>query len=176
MASESEMTTVFVAEDLIQQAMIESVLHESGVRYLTRNAGVQNLLGVGQIGGFNLAAGPVEIQVPRAELVRARELIVAALEDSAPEEEPEDLRPDNEGRAEIQTDELAARYSRYSVVWAVLWLGGVGSLLAIYFGIRALALLHGAPAVSKKKAVFGVAAGGIGLVLWFIIWGTILRS
>jgi hypothetical protein len=183
MVPEREMTSVIVVEDLVQQALLESVLRESGVPYVITNAGVQNLLGIGQIGGSNLLA-PVEIQVPRAELDRARNLIAAALgestvdgsalEDPALEEEPEGPQPD-EGQAEIQTDEVAARYSRYSVVWAVLWLGGVGSLLAMYFGIRALTLLRSAPATVKTKAIFGVTFGGMGLILWLLIWGTLFR-
>src|SRR5262245_28968576 len=185
MASEREMTTVIVAEDLVQQALLESVLRESGVPYLIKNAGVQNLLGLGQIGGSNLVTGPVEIQVPRAELDRARGLIVAALEGStvddsafegsALEEEPERPQPTDERHGENPTDEVAARYARYSVVWAVLWFGGIGSLLAIHFGIRALRLVRGAPAVVKTKALFGITFGGMGLVLWLIIWGTLFR-
>jgi hypothetical protein len=180
MASEAEMTTVFVVEDLVQKALLESVLREADVPYLIRNAGVQNLFGVGQIGGFNLATGPEEIQVPSAEFERARELIVAALgdsavEDSILEEELEESKPDEEAHAEAQPDELAARYSHYSVVWAVLWLGGVGSLLAIYFGVLALDLLRGSPVAVKSKPLFGVTYGGMGLVVWLFFWWTMLR-
>jgi len=42
----SRMTTAFVPEDPTQQALIASALQEAGITYITRNAGVQNLVGI----------------------------------------------------------------------------------------------------------------------------------
>ena len=106
MTSESQMTTVIATQDIVQQALFESVLRAAGVPYLVRNAGVQNLIGVGEIGGYNLATGPIEIQVPGAEVQRARELIAAVLEEAAArrsdlegsglDEAPNEDKPDDE--------------------------------------------------------------------------------
>ena len=39
------------------------------------NAGVQNLFGAGEIGGFNIAAGAVQIQLSEENVEKANELI-----------------------------------------------------------------------------------------------------
>lgn len=72
--------------------------------------------------------------------------------------------------------EQFARYSRYSIVWAVLWLGGVGSLLALHFGARALTLARGQPSLPKGKAIFGVVMGVVGVIGWLSIWGGVFFS
>ena len=68
--------------------------------------------------------------------------------------------PDVFSAAELQ----AFRYARYSAVWAVLYLWGVGSLLAIYFSARSLARYSLLPTRSKVLAIFGLVVGSFGLL------------
>lgn len=56
------------------------------------------------------------------------------------------------------------------MVWSILWLGGVGSTLAILFGIRALRLMTPASRRSRAKAIFGLVLGVCGLVSWLLYW------
>ena len=185
MAYEDEMLTVIVIENPVQQALIEDVLTDADIPYMIKSAGVQNLFGAGQLGGVNLVTGPIEIQVPRSELNRANELIALALEhsepedlsveDSAFEERQEESDTDIDAGTDSPIEKQAADYSRYSAIWSVLWIGGLGSLIAIYYGIKALILLQGYPRALKTKAIFGIILGIIGLFIWLVIWNSLLR-
>jgi hypothetical protein len=50
----------------------------------------------------------------------------------------------------------------------------VGSLLAVYFGLKALSSGRQASRVSRRRAKFGLAVGLTGMVLWFFVWGSSL--
>ncbi len=180
MANEDELITVIAIENPVQQAIIEDVLTNADIPYMVKNAGLQDLFGAGQLGGTNLITGPVEIQVPQSEYDRAQELINHALENSEPEEHPveestsdarqeEILTDDDEGN-DVSIEERAAKYSNYSVIWSVLWAFGIGSFIAICFGVKALVLLEGYPRVLKSKAIFGLSLGIIGLFIWLKIF------
>jgi hypothetical protein len=163
----SEMVTVLVVEEPGTQALAESVLREAGVPFAVRNAGVQHLVGGGQIGGVNVATGPPQIQVASADALRANTLLREAFGPVEPLEDEEDTVAEVEARA------LAVRYARYSAVWAVLSLWGVGSLLGVFFGIQALRRSRGALTLTKGLAVFGLCLGLLGVVgLIAMLWGT----
>jgi hypothetical protein len=158
MIADQELVTVFVPDEPTQLALVESVLREHEIPFAARNSEVQNLFGAGEIGAGNFAVGPVEIQVSGADAGRAQALISEATGAAA-------SRPAvavGEGRSPIE--EECFRYSRYSLVWSVLWFGGVGSLLAVYFGLKALALRRQVPDLSVRRAKFGLALGVIGLI------------
>lgn len=159
-----EMVTVLVVEDPTEQALLEGALREAGVRYAVRNEGVQNLVGGGQIGGFNPVTGLPEIQVAPADLLRARTLLQEARGQEALPIEPEPAE-------ETERLALALRYARYSAVWAVLAAWGVGSFLGVFFGIKALRRSRGALTLTKGLAVFGIGLGLLGLaVLGAAVW------
>lgn len=63
--------------------------------------------------------------------------------------------------ADVQAQ--AIRHARYSAVWAVLYLWGFGSLLAIVFGIMALPRSRMLPTSQKGLAIFGLVLGLLGL-------------
>jgi hypothetical protein len=167
----SEMVTVFVPSDPGEQALIESILDDAEIDYLAENSQTQNLFGVGQIGGYNLVVGPIRIQVAKEDAERARRLIEEVVAGSSPESRPAELE---EGSAEEEpldsSHDPASRYATYSMVWSILSLGGVGSALAILFGIRALRLTHHSPGRSRTKAIFGLVLGVGGLVSWLLYW------
>jgi hypothetical protein len=168
----SEMVTAFVPSDPGEQALIESILDEAEIGYATENSQTQNLFGVGQIGGYNLVVGPVRIQVAEEDAERARRLIEEVLQGFSPEALPEELAvgPAREEELTGSSRDPASRYATYSMVWSILSLGGVGSALAILFGIRALRLTHGSSGRSRTKAIFGLVLGVGGLLSWLLYW------
>lgn len=60
-----ELVTVKVCRDLAELLVAKSVLDGAGIRYFARGEHLQNILGVGSFGGFNMLTGPVELQVPK---------------------------------------------------------------------------------------------------------------
>jgi hypothetical protein len=171
MEMSSEMVTVFVPTDPGEQALIESILDEAEIGYVAENSQIQNLFGVGQIGGYNPVVGPVRIQVAEEDAEQARQLIAGTLAGSSQEARPAELA---EGAAEEEplesSHDPAYRYATYSMVWSILSLGGVGSALAILFGIRALRLRHPSSRRSRNRAIFGLVLGIGGLVSWLLYW------
>lgn len=174
--SESTLVAAFVPQDPAQQALVESILQDAGIDYVVRNAGVQNLVGIGSLGGFNFATGPIEILVRRKDLEKSHGLIAAALDASQPHVEFDERDSKSEEAPEIRANERAVRYSRFSVIWAALWCGGAGSLLAIHLGLRALSLAQADPATPKSTAALGVLGGVVGLVGAFFFWTWVLAS
>lgn len=149
-----EMVTVLVARDPAEQSFAESVLGEAGVAFSVRHAGVQNLVGAGQIGGVNVATGPPEIQVASSDFLRANTLLREAFGQA----EPIEAEPAAETR-----DPLIVRYARYSAVFAILAFWGLGSLAGVWFGIQSLRRSRGALGLTKVLALFGIVLGLYGL-------------
>lgn len=167
----SEMVTVCVPSDPGEQALIESILDEAGIDHVTENSETQNLFGVGQIGGYNLVVGPVRIQVAEEDAERARRLIEEAVGVSAPDGLPPELAGDPAQDEPVNSSgHPASRYANYSMIWSILSFWGVGSALAILFGVRALRLTHGARGRSRTKAIFGLVLGAGGLISWLLFW------
>lgn len=168
-AGSEEMVTVLVPDDFTEQALAESALREADVPFAVRNAGVQNLVGAGQIGGFNVATGPPEIQVAPSNVLRATHRLREALGSEEP------MEPEADSAAEAA---LVVRYSRYSAAWAVLsifgLLWGVLSLPAVFYGIKALRRSRGTLTLTKGLALFGLSLGILSLVYWSLLWGTSL--
>jgi hypothetical protein len=163
--ADQDLVTVFVPEEPTQLALVESVLRQHGIPYAAHSSEIQNLYGAGEIGAYNSAIGPVAIQVAAADLERSREILSETL--GAAAEHSVAPASDAPTAAEAQ----AFRYARYSIVWGVVWLGGVGSLLALYFGFKALSLGE-ASRVSSRRAKFGLAIGGAGVILRLVLWGS----
>lgn len=162
-AAEAGLTTILVAENAIQQALAESALREANVAFVTKNDPTQHLLGAGQVGGLNLVAGPPTLQVAEADAPRAAQVLREALAEAEP---TVGLDSDDYSAAEV----LAIRYSRYSVVWAVLHFWGIGSLLALYFGVKSFKVSPVAPLRYRVLAVAGIAAGLAGAWTAVVSW------
>ena len=76
MSNDSKLITIYIsqnkADDLIKVPIIEALLNSAGIEYVSLNEGVQNL-----IGGINVSAGAIEIQVAEENVEKATELINA---------------------------------------------------------------------------------------------------
>ena len=75
MANDSKLITVYIPNDQADYLVIGSLLDSAGIEYFSLNAGVQNLFGGGEIGGYNIAAGAIEIQVSEENVDIANKLI-----------------------------------------------------------------------------------------------------
>lgn len=73
-----EPVTVHIPKDEADHLAIVALLEGEGIQCYSKNAGVQNLFGAGQIGtGFNIAAGAIQIQVSKEDVERAKEILSA---------------------------------------------------------------------------------------------------
>jgi len=167
MTANQELVTLFVPGDPTELALAESLLRERDIPYSVKNKGVQNLFGAGEIGGYNLAVGSEEIQVFAVDLERSKALIAEALGEEAAKSAVEGAA----GEAPSPLEEQLARYSRNSLLLGVFWFWGVGALLAVYFGVKALSLARQSPGLSTTRAKLGIGLGVAGLILCGLYWG-----
>ena len=100
MVEEVKLVTVCEPMSEAEHLVIAGLLESEGIKYYSKNAGVQNLFGVGSIGGGNLITGVIKIQVAQQDLSRAREIIEKAspIEDQNSDNDafPEDGDPADE--------------------------------------------------------------------------------
>ncbi len=69
------LVTVFTAADPVRLGLAKTLLSDAGIPFAVRNEGVQGLFGAGELGGFNLLVGPVEIQVEEKDAPFARDVL-----------------------------------------------------------------------------------------------------
>lgn len=167
---------VFETSDLVEQSWAESLLEEAGIDCSVADEQVQHLVGYGQIGGRNLVVGGVKLRVSGQDATRARELLAEGMRARPTEEAvPAEILEEDDPSAAGATGpgDIAApvrRWSRASVICGVLWLGGIGSLLAVYFGVRALGAMRGDAEARRAQPIVGTVFGAFGLLLWLLIW------
>ena len=77
MSNDSKLITIYRSQNKADFLIIEALLNSAGIEYFSLNEGVQNLFGAGEIGGFNIATGGIEIQVSEENVEKATELINA---------------------------------------------------------------------------------------------------
>lgn len=71
-----DLVTVFATGNPVLIAMAKLVLESADIRFLTKGEGIQDLIGFGRLfGGFNLATGPVQIQVERRDAANAADVL-----------------------------------------------------------------------------------------------------
>jgi hypothetical protein len=73
-----DLVTVLKTSDLAATKVVKSLLEAEGIPCILRGEGLQDLWGLGRAGtGFNVAAGPVQVQVRPQDATAAVELIEA---------------------------------------------------------------------------------------------------
>ena len=71
-----DLVTVFASGNPVLIATAKLALEAADIRFLTKGEGIQDLIGLGRLfGGFNLATGPVQIQVERRDEAQAKEAL-----------------------------------------------------------------------------------------------------
>jgi len=81
--------TVYATGDPALVTVVKSLLEDAGIEYFTKGYEIQDLVGIGTLGGFNNTIGPVEFVVAAKDAPTARELL-AHLDDAFPDELPEE--------------------------------------------------------------------------------------
>ena len=76
MSNDSKLITVYIPKNKAEHLVIETLLNSAGIESFSLNEGVQNLYG-DAVGGFNVFAGAIEIQVTEENVEKATELINA---------------------------------------------------------------------------------------------------
>ena len=82
MSNDSKLVTIYKPKDRAEYLVISGLLDSAGIEYFSLNEGVQNLIG-GEIsyslplflGGFNVAASAIEIQVAEGDVDKTIKLI-----------------------------------------------------------------------------------------------------
>ena len=80
--------TVYATGDPALVVLAKSLLEDSEIEYFTKGYEIQDMIGIGRLGGLNYAIGPVEFVVAAEDAPTARELLVH-LDDAVPDEPPE---------------------------------------------------------------------------------------
>jgi hypothetical protein len=81
--------TVYATGDPVLVALVISLLEDAGIEYFTKGYEIQDLIGIGTLGGLNYVIGPVEFVVAAKDAPTARELL-AHLDDAVPGKPPEE--------------------------------------------------------------------------------------
>ena len=81
--------TVFATGDPALVALAKSLLEDAKIEYFTKGYEIQDLIGIGSLGGLNYVTGPVEFIVAAKDAPAARELL-AHLDDAVPNEPSEE--------------------------------------------------------------------------------------
>ena len=76
MSNDSKLVTIYKPKDRAEYLVISGFLDSASIEYFSLNEGVQNLYG-DAVGGFNVFAGAIEIQVAEDNVEKATELINA---------------------------------------------------------------------------------------------------
>ena len=74
MSNDSKLVTIYKPKDRAEYYVITGLLDSAGIEYFSLNEGVQNLYG-DAVGGFNVFAGAIEIQVAEGDVDQAIKLI-----------------------------------------------------------------------------------------------------
>ena len=81
--------TVYATRNPTLVALAKSLLEDAKIEYFTKGYEIQDLIGIGRIGGLNYVIGPVEFVVAAKDAPTTRELL-AYLDDAVPDELPEE--------------------------------------------------------------------------------------
>jgi hypothetical protein len=84
-----DLVTVLTTSDPAETKVVKSLLEAEGIPCMLRGEGLQDLVGLGRAGtGFNVAMGPVQVQVRAQDAAVALELLEAHEPDLGSPEEP----------------------------------------------------------------------------------------
>lgn len=99
MDKDGEFVKVLSVGDPFRIALAKSLLDEAGIPYLSQGEALQEMVGAGRFGGYNIAVGPVEFYVSAEHALEARE-ILEDLEGDAPDRSGEGEEDDDGGAAD----------------------------------------------------------------------------
>jgi len=80
-----KLETIYTTGNPALVSLVKSLLEDAEIEYFTKGNEIQDLIGIGRVGGLNYLTGPVEFVVAGENAPAARE-ILAHLEDAVPDE------------------------------------------------------------------------------------------
>jgi hypothetical protein len=164
------LVTVYIPKNEAELLVVGALLQNAGIKYYSKNSTIQNLFGAGQIGSHNLIIGPVEIQISPGAVEQAKEVILKGISDHYGPAGMDDM---NEEDKLVENQRIVRQMVHKSVIFSILWLGGIGSVFAIYYGLSALLLIKKKkaemPLKGKIKAVVGIFLGISGIIAFISI-------
>ncbi len=90
------LVSVLETGDPAEMAFVESLLLETGISYTKQGDRVQDLFGIGRLGGFNVLTGPAKLLVAKDDAEAAEETIRNVPAAQPLPEEAADAEPDVE--------------------------------------------------------------------------------
>ena len=166
--------TVFVPQNESEHLAAQAILKAEDINFVSKNVTVQNLFGAGIIGtGFNILTGPIEIQVAEADAANAQLLLEEYFVDKRLYDIVE-AEMDGPDRAYFAVQKLVNRLVNKTIIFSIFWLGGIGSSIAIYYGLKALRLIKESEMEIKGKwaAIFGIVLSSIEIIISPYFWIT----
>lgn len=150
---QNNLIKIYLAKDQMDAEIKKTLLESFGIKVLIKNADVQSVFGVGNMGtGYNLAMGEVQLWVWEKDKEKAMEIL-------AREKEAQKLNFEEEENPEEKIENKSRfSYSKGSLAAAIFV---ITSPIAIVYGIVGL--------VKREKdwifAIFGLAIGSMGLII-----------
>ena len=150
---QNNLIKIYLAKDQMDAEIKKTLLESFGIKVLIKNADVQSVFGVGNMGtGYNLAMGAVQLWVWEKDKEKAMEIL-------AREKEAQKLNFEEEENPEEKIENKSRfSYSKGSLAAAIFV---ITSPIAIVYGIVGL--------VKREKdwifAIFGLAIGSMGLII-----------
>ncbi len=168
----SKLVTVFIPQNESEHLAAQAILKAADIEFISKNVTVQNLFGAGSIGtGFNILTGPIEIQVNAADAENARQVLEEYFIDKRLYDLAE-AEMDGPDRAYFALQKFVNRLVNKTIIFSIFWLGGIGSSIAIYYGLKALRLIKEAEMDIKGKwaAIFGITLSSIEIIISPYFW------
>jgi len=168
----NEPVSICQPQDVNEEIVAKSLLEEAGIPFDSRNDGLQDLFGMGQIGGPNLLVGPVQIVVPAEYAEEARHVLEQGHTFEEPEvhgeilgeleAEPEPPAiPENPNAAKVRSAAILSMFC------SIFFFGSMLSAAGALSGMFALAVpSRGVPNHWRVFALVGTLGGLIGSWVW----------
>ena len=80
-SDKKKLITVLKTGSQAKIVVAQSILNSADIFNFTKNETIQNLFGLGAIGGFNPLIGPMELQVESERFEEAKDLLSEIIED-----------------------------------------------------------------------------------------------
>ena len=80
-SEKNKLVTIFKTGDQVKITVAKSILDSANIFYCTKNEIVQNMFGMGALGGYNQITGPIELQVESDRLEEAKDLLSELIKD-----------------------------------------------------------------------------------------------
>jgi len=74
-AEKQDFITILKTGDQVKISMAKAILDAENIVYLVKNEIVQDLFGLGKVGGYNYLLGPMELQVENDRVEEAKKLL-----------------------------------------------------------------------------------------------------